>query len=76
MPKMFLCYEFYGSGDRYFGGAADDRALGRDGAFLTRAHTDRDVAWFATKAEALKAGERATNRRAGGTLGSFDLEVR
>ena len=51
-------------GDRMFEGSADDRVLGKRGAFLTGAGWSRaDYARFATKAEALAAAEAATNRR-------------
>ena len=60
----FIALEFHGKGDRVFGGSADDRVLGKRGAFLTGAGWSRaDYARFATKAEALAAAEAATNRR-------------
>ena len=49
--------------------SADDRVLGKRGAFLTGAGWSRaDYARFATKAEALAAAEAATNRRPKGLL--------
>lgn len=64
----YCCYEYFGDGDPMFGGAADDRTLGKDGRFLTRSHTWKDHATFATAAEAKSAGERAPNKREGGLI--------
>ena len=65
----FIALEFHGKGDRMFEGSADDRVLGKRGAFLTGAGWSRaDYARFATKAEALAAAEAATNRRPKGLL--------
>jgi hypothetical protein len=70
--KRWIVMEFKGKGDPYFGGGADDRMLGRDGAFLTGFHSRSDYGSFPSKAAALRAAlraaERAINRRAGGLL--------
>lgn len=68
----FVAMEFYGTGDPYFGGTADDRLLGKSGAFLTGVYLyDRDVAVFATREEALAAAAVATNRRKGGKVSAL-----
>jgi hypothetical protein len=51
-----------------FGGGADDRVLGKRGAFLTGSHSRSDYATFPSKGSALAHGEMASNRRAGGKL--------
>jgi hypothetical protein len=60
--------EFHGKGDRYFGGGADDRVLGKRGVFLTGFHSRADYGSFPSKDAAMRAGERASNRRPNGLL--------
>jgi len=69
MAQRFRAMEFYGTGDPYFGGNAEDRVLGKSGAFLRGFYQRADIAEFPTREEALAAGERATNRRNGGKVG-------
>jgi len=66
--ERWICLEFYGKGDRFFGGDADDRVLGKAGAFLTGCYSMADRAIFQTKAAAEAAGSVATNARKGGKL--------
>ncbi len=66
--QRWIVMEFKGKGDPYFGGGADDRMLGRNGAFLTGVHSRSDYGSFPSKASALRAAERAINRRSGGLL--------
>lgn len=60
--------EFWGKGDPYFGGAADDRVLGKSGVFLVGCHTVLDVARFTNRAAAESAAQAAP-RRSGGRVG-------
>lgn len=69
---MWICVEFYGEGDAFFGGKADDRALGVDGSFLTKSYGRHEVARFPSREAALAAGDAAPNRRTGGLLGSWE----
>lgn len=66
--SRWICLEFHGKGDPMFGGGADDRVLGKHGAFLTGSHSRDDYGTFATKEGALAAGEGASNRRKAGKL--------
>ena len=66
--QRWICMEFHGTGDPYFGGSADDRVLGRNGAFLTGVHSRSDYGSFPSKDSALRAGDRAINRRPKGKL--------
>lgn len=66
----FIAAEFYGRGDAFFGGKADDRVLDKDGSFRSACPRDQ-VQEFASKAAALAAAELASNRRAGGLLSAF-----
>lgn len=70
MTRQFICMEFWGDGDPFFGGKADDRVLATDGTF--RRSYDFSVgcaqrATFATAELAIAAG-RAAPRRDGGLL--------
>jgi len=68
MSKQWIVMEFHGKGDPYFGGAADDRVLGKRGLFLTGVHSPGDYASFSSEGEALRAAELAPNRRSKGLL--------
>lgn len=65
---QFECWEFYGQGDPFFGGNADDRVLYRlptgTLSFIARCSlpTGAVRATFETKAAALAAGHAATTR--------------
>lgn len=60
--------EFFGRGDAFFGGTADDRPLAWDGRFVTGSYVpDLVVAWFPTAAQAMAAAASAPNRREGGS---------
>lgn len=68
MSVRYIVLEFYGKGDPMFGGGADDRVLGKNGAFLTGVHSRSDYKTFPSKESALAHGEAASNRRPGGKL--------
>lgn len=55
--------EFFGTGDAYFGGSADDRPLGKSGQFLRGCYSLSDIARFATREEADAAGRAAPQRK-------------
>jgi hypothetical protein len=73
--KQWICLEFHGTGDPYFGGSADDRPLGADGKFLVRTHSRADYAFFNSKSQALDYGKLASNKRPGGKLSAIDIDV-
>ena len=60
--------EFYGKGDPYFGGGADDRPLSKAGEFLTGCYSLSEVARFDTAGAAQQAADAAT-QRPGGKIG-------
>ena len=64
----WIVMEFHGKGDPMFGGGAEDRVLGKDGFFLTGSHSRDDYGTFASEAAAMRAAEKAPNRRAKGLL--------
>lgn len=68
MSKQFFCVEYWGRGDPFFGGNAEDRTLGRSGLFLTGSHGPGEVAAFDSAQAAQDAGEAAANRRPGGLI--------
>jgi hypothetical protein len=68
MSERWICMEFHGKGDPMFGGAAADRVLGKNGSFLTGSHSRSDYGSFPSKDAALRAGDRAANRRPKGLL--------
>jgi hypothetical protein len=67
----FIAVEFFGRGDPFFGGTADDRPLLNNGRFASHPRR-KEVAEFPTKDAALKAARKAPNRREGGLLTSWD----
>lgn len=67
----FIAVEFFGKGDPFFGGTADDRPLLKDGRFASHPRRE-DIAEFPTKDAALEAAQKAPNRREGGFLSSWD----
>lgn len=69
MPISMSVIEFKGDGDPFFGGTADDRALGKHGKILTKPHDVRDVAEFSCIEEAYQAALLIPNRREGSILG-------
>lgn len=68
MGQRWIVMEFHGKGDPMFGGGADDRVLGKNGAFLTGFHTRQDYGSFPSEGAALRAADRAVNRRPKGLL--------
>lgn len=68
MSQRWIVMEFHGKADPMFGGNANDRVLGKNGAFLTGFHTRSDYGSFPSKDAALRAAERASNRRPKGLL--------
>lgn len=68
-----IIIEFFGRGDPFFGGSADDRTLCADGVFRSTGHYRPDqVARFETKAEALEFALGASNLRAGGLVSAME----
>lgn len=68
MSQRWIVMEFHGKGDPMFGGGGDDRVLGRNDTFLTGVHSRSDYGSFPSKDAAVRAGERAINRRPKGLL--------
>lgn len=66
--ERFEVIEFWGKGDPFFGGTADDRPLGKTGSFLTGGYAFSAVATFDTREAAQAAADAAPNRRAGGRI--------
>lgn len=64
--------EFWGNGDPFFGGSADDRPLGKAGEFLRGVYVWTEVAEFETREAAEAAAAQARNPRAGGKIGVFE----
>lgn len=64
--------EFFGKGDPFFGGSADDRPLGKSGEFLTGVYVLSEIARFETKEEAEAAVAKATKRK-GGLIGISEV---
>jgi hypothetical protein len=63
---MYYVMEFWGKGDRYFGGQADDRPLGKDGTFLSGCYQwHKEVAFFETQTAAEIAAGKALKRKGG-----------
>ncbi len=69
-PKWFHIVEFYGDGDPFFGGTADDRPLGVSGRFLSKeeSHLEESAVFFRLE-EAVAAGRAASNIRPGSLIG-------
>jgi len=69
LPTSMTVIEYWGDGDPFFGGQADDRSLGKSGSILPRPTNHADVAVFATIEEAHEAAKKIPNRREGSILG-------
>ena len=71
-PARFVCMEFCGQGDPFFGGSADDRTLLTDGCF---GHSSGRTApaRFVDAKTALEAGRKAVNRRASARLSAIEM---
>lgn len=67
-PKSMIVVEYSGTGDPYFGGSMDDRALGVDGRIKPPA-SKVETATFATIHQAHDAALKVANRRPGTILG-------
>ena len=67
-PKYMLVIERWGTGDPFFGGLADDRALGVSGEIMTRGSSE-EPAVFSSIEDAHEAAKHITNRRPGSLLG-------
>lgn len=76
LPTYLMVVEFYGNGDPFFGGNAEDLALGWDNAILNVGAPREDVAVFATIEEAHEAAQGIPNRRDGSKLGVLPVWVR
>ena len=71
--RKFIVIEFFGRGDPFFGGAADDRTLCVDGIFRSTGTYSRDqVARFGSREEALETALGAGNLRAGGLVSAME----
>lgn len=68
----FTVAEFYGRGDPYFGGTADDRPLGTAGTFLDGCYHLGEVARFDTRDAAQQAADAAP-QRSGGKVGIIPI---
>ena len=68
MPKVMGVVEYSGTGDPFFGGDADDRALGLEGRILPRLSSE-PRAQFKTIEDAHEAAVLIQNRRPGSLLG-------
>lgn len=68
----FVCFEFHGRGDPFFGGQADDRILLTDGSFGHSSPAAK-AARFETMVEAAEAGRRASNRRDGALISAIEM---
>ncbi|MBX3699346.1 MAG: hypothetical protein KF811_16185 [Dokdonella sp.] len=68
----FVCMEFCGQGDPFFGGSADDRTLLTDGRFGHRSGRN-PPARFVDAKTALEAGRKAVNRRGSALLSAIEM---
>lgn len=70
IPKSMMVVEFYGTGDPAFGGSADDRALGPNGAILSRIDMlSVKPLVFVSIDDAHEAAKTVVNRRPNSMLG-------
>ncbi|CAN7647114.1 hypothetical protein LJR129_005034 [Acidovorax sp. LjRoot129] len=70
-PVSMIVVEYWGDGDRAFGGNADDRALGPNGVILsTQDRLSTEPAVFGSIDEAHEAAKRIVNRRPDSLLGA------
>lgn len=67
----YIAMEFHGTGDPYFGGSAEDRPLGINGAFIVGGYHKSEVAEFTTQEQAINAANAATNKRINAIIGAF-----
>ena len=68
----FVCMEFFGQGDPFFGGNAEDRILLTDGRFGHSAASN-PAARFVDSNAALEAGRRADNRRDSALISAIEM---
>ena len=68
----FVCMEFHGQGDPFFGGSADDRILLTDGRFGHSSESN-PPARFSDMNAALEAGRRAGNRRDSALITAIEM---
>jgi len=67
-PSGYFIMEFFGTGDPFFGGHADDRPVGED----MRPHINNHLCKpkvFPTKEQAIAAFDQVQGRRSGSLLG-------
>jgi len=69
LPISMKVMEFFGTGDPFFGGTADDRVLGVNGEILPRGAEESDKAVFRTIEMAHEAAKTINNRRPNSRLG-------
>lgn len=67
-PLSMVVFEFCGHGDAFFGGSADDRALGVDGR-IKESMSRVETAVFDTVQHAHEAATKVPNRRPNSLLG-------
>lgn len=72
--RRFICMEFSGLGDPFFGGSGDERTLLENGKFGHCLPGTPARALFDTDEQALVAGSRADNLRTGAELGAIPWE--
>jgi len=68
-PAYMTVVEFLGTGDSFFGGTEDDRALGNNGRILGPGYHESEVEVFLSIEEAHEAAKAIPNRREGSFLG-------
>lgn len=68
-PESMSVIEYFGTGDTFFAGDADDRPLGLDGNILSPGYQSSSIAQFKTIEEAHQAALKITNRRPNTVLG-------
>ena len=69
-PDSMIVIEYHGNGDPFFGGGADDRALGPQGMILERHQRLNQAPLEFTSVDAVhEACKGIKNRRAGSLLG-------
>lgn len=69
LPKEIYVIEFYGTGDPYFGGAADDRELTIHGSIWDGNYPKPDAMVFTSIEDAAKVALTINNRRPNSILG-------
>jgi hypothetical protein len=74
-PDAFAVTEFFGRGDPFFGGSAEDRPLGVSGEFLAGSYHRLSVQRFTTRKLAEGSAKRAKTRNGSLVSVGTDCEV-